>query len=111
MNKEQTKKKAVFTKQVLVRFSEDEYELLRRKAKKAGLSHSEFIRKLVRGKKITSAPSQDFDLIIWDIKGIGNKLTTLDKIIIEKDDYTQELISDSVSLIHDANVRLNNIFF
>lgn len=37
--------------------------------------------------------------------------SALDKIIIEKDDYTQELISDSVSLIHDANVRLNNIFF
>ena len=47
MNKEQTKKKAVFTKQVLVRFSEDEYKLLKRKAKKAGLSHSEFIRRVL----------------------------------------------------------------
>ena len=111
MHKERSKKKAVFTKQVLVRFSEEEFLVLKDKAKKAGLSHSEFIRRLVRDKEIKQGPPPGFDFLIGEIKSLGNKLNALDNLIIEKNSPQGELTKECKSSVHYASVLLNGFYF
>ena len=111
MNRKRTKRKAMFTKQVLIRFSEEEYGILRDKAKKAGLSHSEFIRRLIRGMDIKATPPQSFDYLIREMKSIGNSLRTLDNLIIEKNSSQDILIRDCEEKVHRATVLLSEFFF
>ena len=111
MNRKRTKRKAMFTRQVLIRFSEEEYALLRDKAKKAGLSHSELIRRLVRGTEIKASPPQCFDYLICEMKSIGNKLNSLDNLIIEKNSSQGILVRDCEERVHHATVLLNQFSF
>jgi hypothetical protein len=65
------------TVSILFRVSPNELKDIRAKAKKSGLSVSEFIRKSVKGEKITEAPPADFYTLLWEIKRIGNNLNQL----------------------------------
>ena len=111
MNRKRTKRKARFTKQILIRFSEEEYEMLVDKAKKAGLSHSEFIRRLIRGMDIKASPPQSFDYLIREMKSIGNSLRALDNLIIEKNSSQNTLVRDCEEKVHRATVLLSEFFF
>ena len=57
-----------------LRVTPEEYELIKKKAKKAGLSTSELIRRLLDGETIVEAPSADFYEMIREIKRVGSNL-------------------------------------
>lgn len=62
---------------IIFRVTPSEHKTIQDKAKRSGLSVSEFIRKSVKGEKITEAPPADFYTLIWEIKRIGSNLNQL----------------------------------
>ena len=65
------------TVSILFRVTPKECEAIKSKAKKSGLSMSEFIRRSLNGQKITTAPPVDFYTLLWQIKRIGSNLDQL----------------------------------
>ena len=65
------------TVSILFRVTPKECEAIKNKAKKSGLSMSEFIRRSLNGQKITTAPPVDFYTLLWQIKRIGSNLDQL----------------------------------
>ena len=65
------------TVSILFRVTPKECEAIQRKAKKSGLSMSEFIRRSLNGQKIATAPPVDFYTLLWQIKRIGSNLDQL----------------------------------
>ena len=65
------------TVSILFRVTPKEREAIKSKAKKSGLSMSEFIRRSLNGQKITTAPPVDFYTLLWQIKRIGSNLDQL----------------------------------
>ena len=65
---------------MLVFYTEDELNALREKAKEAGLSGSEFVRRAVAGKEVKQAPSPDIPILIRDIRRVGANVDQLLKI-------------------------------
>ena len=72
--KDKTKNRTV---SILFRVTPSECKAIRAKAKKSGLSMSEFIRRSLNGQKITTAPPVDFYTLLWQIKRIGSNLDQL----------------------------------
>ena len=60
------------TKQVLIRLTEADYEALKRKIEKSGLSQVEYIRKAVLDKKIIS--TEGVKALMPELKRIGNNI-------------------------------------
>ena len=65
---------------MLVFYTEDEFNALREKAKQAGLSGSEFVRRAVAGKEVKQAPTADIPILIRDIRRVGYNVDQLLKI-------------------------------
>ncbi len=63
--------------QLLVRLTPEEYESIKKKATKAGLSISEFVRESVDQEIIMEAPPADFYMLIKEIKRVGTNLNHL----------------------------------
>ncbi|MCR5594212.1 MAG: plasmid mobilization relaxosome protein MobC [Saccharofermentans sp.] len=55
----------------------DERNDIRSKSDVAGLSVSEYIRRLCNGHSIEAAPSQDLKDLIWEVRRVGNNLNQL----------------------------------
>ena len=72
--KDKTKNRTV---SILFRVTPNECKVIRAKAKKSGLSMSEFIRRSLNGQKIATAPPVDFYTLLWQIKRIGSNLDQL----------------------------------
>ena len=69
-----TKNKIKKTAKINLRVTPEEYISIKKKAKKAGLSTSELIRRLLDGETIVEAPSVDFYEMIREIKRVGSNL-------------------------------------
>ena len=65
--------------QIHFRVSKSEYDAIKNKVEKSGLSMSEFARKTFLDKKIVSAPPADFPALIREIKRVGGNLNQLCK--------------------------------
>ena len=65
---------------MLVFYTEDEFNALRQKAKQAGLSGSEFVRRAVAGKEVKQAPTAVIPILIRDIRRVGYNVDQLIKI-------------------------------
>ena len=52
-----------------LRMTKDEYDVLKEKAGRAGLSLSAFVRKAVAGKEIAESPPADVPMLIRDCAG------------------------------------------
>ena len=60
-----------------VRLTKDEYTDLTRKARKAGLSTSTFVRMSVAGQEIHEAPTADVSMLLQEIRRCGQDLKQL----------------------------------
>ena len=60
-----------------VRLTKDEYTDLTRKARKAGLSTSTFVRMSVAGQEIHEAPTADVSTLLQEIRRCGQDLKQL----------------------------------
>ena len=63
--------------QIHFRVTQSEYDVIKSKVGKSGLSMSEFARKTFLDKKIVSAPPADFPDLIREVKRIGGNLNQL----------------------------------
>ena len=63
--------------QIHFRVTQSEYDVIKSKVEKSGLSMSEFARKTFLDKKIVSAPPADFPTLIREVKRIGGNLNQL----------------------------------
>ena len=54
-----------------LRMTRDEYDLLKEKAGRAGLSLSTFVRKAVEEKEITESPPADVPMLIREVRRVG----------------------------------------
>lgn len=70
-----------------VRMSKDELTNLSRKARKAGMSCGEFVRKAIEGKTIMEAPSVDVPILIREVRRVGYSLNE-----ILKNAYSRQLL-------------------
>lgn len=62
---------------VSVRFSDEELDMAKRKAKKAGMNFTVFIRAAVTSAKIKEAPPADFYELIREVRKVGTNLNQL----------------------------------
>ena len=69
-----TDKKETRTIRFRIRLTPKEYEMLKKNSAEAGLSMSEYTRKILVGEKIVAAPSVDFDYFIREVKRVGSNL-------------------------------------
>ena len=60
-----------------VRLSKDEFYSLSKKAKKAGVSCGEFVRKAVEGQTVMEAPSVDVPVLIREVRRVGYSLNEI----------------------------------
>ena len=65
------------TKKVEVKLSESEYDALKGKASKSGLSASAFVRMAIDGAEIHEAPSADVPQLIREVRRIGNSINQI----------------------------------
>ena len=65
------------TFQIQFRVTPRDYEIIKAKAKKAGLSISEYGRRTLTGMKITEAPPENFTDFILEIKRTSSNLSQL----------------------------------
>ena len=65
------------TVQLLIRLTPKEYESIKKKAAKTGLSISSFVRQSVDNVNIMEAPPADFPQLISEIKRLGTTLNQL----------------------------------
>ena len=54
-----------------LRMTKDEYDVLKEKAGRAGLSLSAFVRKAVAGKVIAESPPADVPMLIREVRRVG----------------------------------------
>ncbi len=64
-------------KQVIIRFTESEYDALRAKAAIAGLKMSPFVRRLVTGCKIKPRPPDCYKDLVREFAAIGNNINQI----------------------------------
>ena len=65
-------------KQIWIDAKED--ELLKRKAKEAGLTEAEFIRSLIKGYRIKAQPTEEIKNFQRELYGIANNINQLTRI-------------------------------
>ena len=65
-------------KQIWIDTKED--ELLKRKAKEAGLTEAEFIRSLIKGYRIKAQPTEEIKNFQRELYGIANNINQLARI-------------------------------
>ena len=60
--------------------NQQEKNLLKEKAKKVGLTESDFLRSCIKGYKIKEQPTEEIKNFQRDITGIANNLNQIDRI-------------------------------
>ena len=66
-------------KEIKVRFSEEEYEVLVEKVRKSGISREKYVRSLVAGMKFKELPPIDYYKLVNEWNAVGNNLNQLVK--------------------------------
>ena len=67
-----------------LRFTKDELSELTRKARKAGLSASAFVRFAIAGKDVMEAPSADVPVLIREVRRVGYNIDQILKVANSK---------------------------
>ena len=80
--------------------NQQEKNLLKEKAKKVGLTESEFLRSCIKGYKIKEQPTEEIKKFLRDITGIANNINQIAKVAnsrysVSHDDYKN--ISDTLA--------------
>ena len=60
-----------------IRLSDDEYEILRRNAKRAGMTDECFIRYIIRGYVLKELPPVDYYGVMRQLSAIGNSINQI----------------------------------
>lgn len=76
MSKKPNRKRAF---RIDLHVTEDELRVIKLKAKQAGFSVSEYVRRACKGQKISPAPTEEERQIVWEIRKIGNNLNQIAK--------------------------------
>ena len=83
--------------------NQQEKNLLKEKAKKVGLTESEFLRSCIKGYKIKEQPTEEIKSFQRDITGIANNINQIahiansSKYILNNDlDYVQKKVIDFI---------------
>lgn len=63
------------TKQIVIRMTEEDYELLKRQVEKSGMKQAEFLRQAILKKKIVS--TDGMRALLPEMKRIGNNLNQI----------------------------------
>lgn len=61
--------------------NQKEYDLLKEKSKRAGLSESEFLRSCIKGYKIKEQPTKEIQEFIKQIAGIANNINQIARAV------------------------------
>ena len=64
-------------KQIIVRFTDKEYERFMKYVKKSGLSQAGYIRELINGLVPTDLPPPDFHKMMTELRYIGNNINQI----------------------------------
>ena len=95
---------------VSVRFSDEELELAKRKAKQAGMNFTTFIRIAVTGVKIKEAPPADFYELIREVRKVGTNLNQLAAKANSLGFIDTLLLKDALENNHKTEAMLWNTF-
>lgn len=67
-----------------VRLTKEEHNDLTRKARKAGLNTSTFVRMSIAGQEIRESPGADVPVLIQEVRRVGSEIDQLLKIAISR---------------------------
>ena len=92
-----------------VRLSKADHHYLTKKARKAGLTKSEFVRRAVRGLEVKEGPTADGQRLIQELNRIGNNLNQIARVAnaqklvdVPQLRKTNDEIQDALNLITQA---------
>ena len=96
-------------KQVLIRMTQHEFDLLEAKVKRTRMTKNAFICNALRGVEIKEAPPYEFDVFNLDIRRIGNNLNQIARKLNANDPEERPAIKEIhqvVSEIYDVLGKL-----
>ena len=93
------------TIRLFIRVTQSEYEAIKAKSAKAGLSLSEYSRRILLGETVVEAPPVDFILLIREVKRVGSNLNqVLKKINVLGVAHPQELERCADNILETMNL-------
>lgn len=81
-------KKRKRNRQIVIRLSEDEYEILKEKVKKSGKTQQEFLIRLIKNKKIIN--TFFLERLVFEFRKIGININQLTKFLNENNKVSDE---------------------
>lgn len=81
-------KKRIRNRQIVIRLSEDEYEILKEKVKKSGKTQQEFLIRLIKNKKIIN--TFFLERLVFEFRKIGININQLTKFLNENNKVSDE---------------------
>lgn len=95
---------------VEVRMSKDELYDLTKKARKAHLTHSAFIRRAISEKEIKEAPPIEFNALAREVRRVGSNIEQLLKVANAKGFLDAPKLRKALDEYHQVNKMLNEAF-
>lgn len=93
------------TIRLFIRVTQSEYEAIKSKSVKSGLSLSEYSRRILLGETVVEAPPVDFILLIREVKRVGSNLNqVLKKINVLGVAHPQELERCADNILETMNL-------
>lgn len=95
---------------VEVRFTKDELYDLTKKARKAHLTNSAFIRRAISEKEVKEAPSVDFNTLSREVRRVGSNIEQLLKVANTKGFLDAPRLRKALDEYHQVNKMINEAF-
>lgn len=93
-----------------LRMTKDEYDVLKEKAGRAGLSLSAFVRKAVAGKEIAESPPADVPTLIREVRRVGFNINQILRAINGKGFLDEPELRRALEMNRSLELLISNSY-
>ena len=93
-----------------LRMTKDEYDVLKEKAGRAGLSLSAFVRKAVAGKEIAESPPTDVPMLIREVRRVGFNINQILRAINGKGFLDEPELRRALEMNRSLELLISNSY-
>ena len=90
--------------------TKDEYDVLKEKAGRSGLSLSAFVRKAVAGKEIAESPPADVPMLIREVRRVGFNITQILRAINGKGFLDEPELRRALEMNRSLELLISNSY-
>ena len=101
---------AAMTCRMELRMTKDEYDVLKEKAGRAGLSLSAFVRKAVAGKEIAESPPADVPMLIREVRRVGFNINQILRAINGKGFLDEPELRRALEMNRSLELLISNSY-